>query len=47
MERVIERILFASRWLMAPLFLGLAALLALLVMQFGVEWVRIAAMAKH
>jgi hypothetical protein len=26
MENLIEKILFASRWLMAPLYLGLAAL---------------------
>jgi uncharacterized protein (TIGR00645 family) len=37
-ERIIERVLFASRWLMAPLYLGLAALLVLLVIQFFVEW---------
>ncbi|HJT07745.1 MAG TPA: TIGR00645 family protein [Stellaceae bacterium] len=42
MERLIERILFASRWLLAPLFLGLAALLVLLVLQFGIEWARLA-----
>jgi uncharacterized protein (TIGR00645 family) len=37
-ERIIERVLFASRWLMAPLYLGLAALLVLFVIQFFVEW---------
>ena len=42
MERLVERILFASRWLVAPMFLGLAALLVLLVVQFGVEWVELA-----
>lgn len=42
MERLIERILFASRWLMAPLYLGLAALLVLLVVQFGIEWIGLA-----
>lgn len=47
MERLIERILFASRWLMAPLFLGLAALLVLLVIQFGVEWVALARNMLH
>jgi uncharacterized protein (TIGR00645 family) len=36
-ERLIERILFASRWLMAPLYLGLAALLALFVVKFYLE----------
>jgi uncharacterized protein (TIGR00645 family) len=42
MERLIERVLFASRWLMAPLYLGLAALLILLVVQFGIEWAHLA-----
>ena len=42
MERLIERILFASRWLMAPLYLGLAALLILIVVQFGLEWAGLA-----
>jgi len=47
MERLIERSLFASRWLMAPLFLGLAALLVLLVVQFGVAWVEFARNMLH
>ncbi len=38
MERLIEKVLLASRWLMAPLYLGLAALLGILVVQFAVEW---------
>lgn len=42
MDRLIERILLASRWLMAPLYLGLAALLVILVVQFAVEWVGLA-----
>ena len=42
MDRLIERILFASRWLLAPLFFGLAALLVLLVVQFGIEWTHLA-----
>ena len=42
MERLIEKVLFASRWLMAPLYLGLAALLILLVVQFGIEWAHLA-----
>lgn len=37
MERLIERSLFASRWLMAPMYLGLAAALAILVWVFLVE----------
>jgi uncharacterized protein (TIGR00645 family) len=42
MERLIERLLFASRWLLAPLYLGLAALLILLVVQFAIEWAHLA-----
>jgi uncharacterized protein (TIGR00645 family) len=42
MERLIEKILFGSRWLMAPPFFGLAAVLVLLVVQFGIEWVTLA-----
>lgn len=30
MERFVERLLLASRWLLAPLYLGLALLLAVL-----------------
>lgn len=37
MERLIERSLFASRWLMAPMYLGLAAALVLLVAVFLIE----------
>lgn len=37
MERLIERSLFASRWMMAPMYLGLAAALAILVWVFLVE----------
>ena len=36
-EIVFERILIASRWLLAPLYLGLAGLLVLFCIQFGVE----------
>ena len=34
MERLIERTLIAARWLLAPLYLGLALLLVLFIMQF-------------
>ncbi|MBA3518535.1 MAG: TIGR00645 family protein [Rhizobiales bacterium] len=34
MERIFERILFASRWLLAPLYFGLALLLAVFAIQF-------------
>ncbi|MCL7999650.1 TIGR00645 family protein [Brucella sp. 21LCYQ03] len=37
MERLIERSLFASRWLMAPMYIGLALALVILVWVFMVE----------
>ncbi|HXZ01464.1 MAG TPA: TIGR00645 family protein [Stellaceae bacterium] len=37
MERFIERVLFASRWLLAPLYLGLALVLVLFVGAFFLE----------
>jgi uncharacterized protein (TIGR00645 family) len=48
MERFIERVLVAGRWLMAPLYLGLALLLFLFVVQFFAELVHlVAALAAH
>ena len=43
MERLIERILFASRWLLAPIYLGLVITVAALVWVFAVELVRFVA----
>jgi uncharacterized protein (TIGR00645 family) len=43
MERFIERLLVAARWLMAPLYLGLALLLFLFIVQFFAELVHIVA----
>ncbi|MGD9917725.1 MAG: TIGR00645 family protein [Paenirhodobacter sp.] len=37
MEKAIERVLFASRWLMAPMYLGLVGALAILLWAFLVE----------
>jgi uncharacterized protein (TIGR00645 family) len=36
-ERLVERVLFASRWLLAPLYLGLAALLVVFAVHFARE----------
>jgi uncharacterized protein (TIGR00645 family) len=36
-EKAIERVIFASRWLLAPMFLGLALALAVYVIRFFVE----------
>ena len=37
MERLIERSLFASRWMMAPMYIGLALSLLILLWVFGLE----------
>lgn len=37
MERVIENILFRSRWVMAPFYLGLVVALLVLLFKFGTE----------
>ena len=37
MERLIERVLIAARWLLVPLYLGLALLLLLFIFQFFSE----------
>jgi uncharacterized protein (TIGR00645 family) len=42
MERFIERLLFASRWLLAPLYLGLALVLLLFVAAFFIELTHLA-----
>jgi uncharacterized protein (TIGR00645 family) len=36
-ERVLERMLFLSRWLMAPFFIGLVGMLALMMVKFMQE----------
>ena len=38
LEVLIERLLFASRWLLCPLYLGLALLLALFSVQDSASW---------
>lgn len=37
MERILERSLFASRWLMAPMYIGLALALLILLWAFALE----------
>ena len=48
-ERLIERVLFASRWLVAPLYFGLGLLLVVFVVQFYRELWQLAsgALALH
>lgn len=40
MERLIERGLFASRWLMAPMYIGLVIALGVLLVSFAAELLR-------
>lgn len=42
MEKFIERVLFLSRWLLVPMYLGLAGALVFLVYTFGAEFVHVA-----
>lgn len=44
MERLVERTIFASRWLLAPFYLGLAVALILLLIKFLQELLHIAPM---
>ena len=37
-ETFVEEVLFASRWLLVPFYLGLAACIALLLVKFGKEF---------
>lgn len=41
MESVIEKVLYASRWLMAPVYLGLSALLLALTIKFFQELIHL------
>ena len=40
-ERLVERTIFSSRWLLAPFYLGLAICLALLLIKFGQKMVKL------
>lgn len=42
MDTLIERILFFSRWLLVPMYLGLACALAFLVFKFVAEFIHVA-----
>lgn len=44
LSSVIEKVIFWSRWLLAPLYLGLIGVLGVLVYKFGVEFV---ALVQH
>lgn len=42
MEHLLERVIFASRWLLAPFYLGLCLALVLLLVKFGQELLHVA-----
>lgn len=42
MEKLIESLIFRSRWILAPMYLGLVGGLALLLLKFGQEFLHIA-----
>ena len=44
-ETILEKILFASRWVLAPFYLGLALALLVLLIRFAVELAHLAAIA--
>ncbi|MSO69176.1 MAG: TIGR00645 family protein [Alphaproteobacteria bacterium] len=46
-ERAIERVIFASRWLMAPFYLGLVVSLALLMIKFVQELIEVVPEVFH
>lgn len=41
-ERTLERFIFASRWIMAPFYLGLVVALAMLLVKFSQELIHVA-----
>src|SRR3954469_20101842 len=41
-ERAVEWLIFNSRWLLAPLYLGLCAALAMIVLKFGETFIDVA-----
>lgn len=45
MEKLIERFIFVSRWIMAPFYIGLVIALVVLLFKFGVELVHFIAHA--
>ena len=46
-EKFFESLLFASRWLLAPLYLGLVGANVVLVWYFGVEFLHLIAILMH
>lgn len=47
MERILEKLLFESRWLLAPFYLGLVVSLALLLIKFLEELIQVVPRVLH
>jgi uncharacterized protein (TIGR00645 family) len=45
-EKFLETLLFASRWLLAPLYLGLVAAIVILLWYFGIEFMHLIGMVS-
>ncbi|MDH4229306.1 MAG: TIGR00645 family protein [Nitrospirota bacterium] len=46
-ERVLETVIFNSRWLLAPFYLGLSLAIGLLLVKFGREFLHIVPLVLH
>ena len=46
-ESLLERLLFASRWLLAPFYLGLVGAIVVLLWYFGVEFLHLISVLMH
>ena len=46
-ESLLERVLFASRWLLAPFYLGLVGAIVVLLWYFGVEFLHLISILMH
>ena len=46
-ENFLERLLFASRWLLAPFYLGLVGAIVVLLWYFGVEFLHLISVLMH
>ena len=47
LEKLLENLLFASRWLLAPFYLGLVGAIILLLWHFGVEFLHLVSVLMH
>lgn len=46
-EHFLETLIFTSRWLLAPLYLGLVAAIVMLVWYFGIEFMHLIPMVTR